>query len=109
MDIPKALCDVLVDALDQFILYRAQTLYHFFGTIWVGLTYVGLGLGPILDSWTIHIYIYIYTHTHTLAYEHALMHVLRGSSIFFFFLGKKLIICIHYNLGLLHFPITKKT
>ena len=59
-----------------------------------------LGLYLILGP-----YIHIYIYTHTLAYEHARMRMLRGSSIFFW---KKLIICIHYNLGLLHFPITKK-
>ena len=40
-----------------------------------------------------------------LASKQALKCVLGGSSIFF---GKKLIIYVYYNLGLLHFPITKK-
>ena len=40
-----------------------------------------------------------------LASEHVLTRVLRGSSIFW---KKKLIIYIHYNLGFLHFSITKK-
>ena len=40
-----------------------------------------------------------------LASEQVLTRVLKGSSIFF---GKKLIICIHYNLELLKFSVTKK-
>ena len=47
---------------------------------------------------------YLNTHIYILAFEHKLTCVLRGSSIFF---GKKLIICVYYNLGLLYFPITK--
>ena len=39
-----------------------------------------------------------------LASEHACA---RAQRLFYFF-GKKLIICIYYNFGLLHFPITKK-
>ena len=30
-----------------------------------------------------------------------------STCVVFYFFGKKLIICIHYNLQLLHFPITK--
>ena len=52
-DIPKALCNVLVDALGWFVLYHAQTLHHLFGTTKVGLTYVGLGLRPVFDLWTV--------------------------------------------------------
>ena len=50
---------------------------------------------------------YLNTHTHIyiLASEYKLTRVLRGSSIFFW---KKLIICVYYNLELLHFSITKK-
>ena len=48
---------------------------------------------------------YLNTHIYILAFEHNLTRVLRGSSIFF---GKKLIICVYYNLELLHFSVTKK-
>ena len=54
-NIPKALCDILGDALGWFVLYHARTFYHLFGMTWMGLTHVGLGLGPVFDLWTIHV------------------------------------------------------
>jgi len=53
VDIPKALCDVLGDALGRFVLYCAWTLHRLFDTIWVGLTYVSLGFGLVFDFWTV--------------------------------------------------------
>ena len=54
-DIPRHYVSFLVISCDgQCKLCYARASHHLFNMTWVGLTYVGLGLGQGFDLWTVH-------------------------------------------------------